>query len=191
MDRRLFLRSLGVTAGALFIPDRFLLRAERYFENEGYPLLRTYRNPVYTILADECGDLHIGDPFKGPDRFPSWKEFLTECWGHKPEDLTDEFLDQWNLCSADVDREVEQEYYWSWWLRHESSGAHAYNFLYPLDVGPEIHKDGEIVGRLTFFDGPFPGSDCLISQIDDHYSLPFLQWRLERLGQPCNFEVRR
>ncbi|MEX0324999.1 MAG: hypothetical protein AB3N33_02800 [Puniceicoccaceae bacterium] len=82
----------------------------------------------------------------------------------------------------------EDVYMDGYWLRHESSTAMAYHFLEPLDVGPHIrHPDGEVVGELSFVDGPFPGCDSLFVKTDDGLSLSCLQWRLEQLGYRCNF----
>jgi hypothetical protein len=191
MNRRYFLRALGVATGSLYLPSRFLLKAERFFEREHRPLLSTFTAPDRTILADEFGTLHIGDPYGGPTNIPTWREWFLEYQGMRPRELTKRFLDQeWDLGKADLDRQMSEDYYFGYWLRNESSTASAYHFLEGMDVGPElIDKNGEVVGELTFCDGPMPGNDSLIVQAEGDLALSCLQWRLERLGWKCNVEM--
>ena len=190
MNRRLFLRSLGTATGALFLPDNFLLKVERFLETEYRPLLTHYTDPYYTILCTDFGTLHIGNPYQGPEYIPTWREFFIEKRGFTQRELTKRFLeDYWELSKEDLNRRMNEEHYWSWWLRNESSAATAYRFLEPLDIGPEFSLKGELVGKLQFFDGPFPGSDSLYAEIDGDLTLSCLQWRLRQLGYKCNFEV--
>lgn len=196
MNRRLFLRNLGLVAGSLYIPDRFLLRAERYFDREGVPFFKTFPKPCVTVSADEWGTLHIGDPCQGPTDIPTWREYLVEYMGHEPGELTEEFLyDEWGIDPGGVDEVVPEDVYLDgYWLRNESSTACAYHFLeaYERRIGPNLcGPDGEIVGELTFCDCPMIGNESLLATCEGELALSCLQWRLEQLGARCNFEMIR
>ncbi len=186
MNRRYFLRSLGAATGSLYLPSRFLLNAERFLERERRPLLKTFASPDHTILADGFGTLHIGSPYEGPARIPTWREWFLE-----PGELTKQFLDrEWELAKDDLDRQMSEDYFFGYWLRHESSTASAYLFLEDMDVGPVlVDKNGEVVGELTFYDGPCIGNDSLLVQVDGDLALSCLQWRLQRLGWKCHVEM--
>jgi hypothetical protein len=191
MNRRLFLRNLGLAAGVLYIPDRFLLRAERHFEHHGDTYLKTFRSPDLTFQYDDWQTLHIGDPCQGPTDIPTWREFLTEYRGHEPHELTPEFIyEEWALEPADLEMVVPEDVYIDqYWLTNESSTASAWHFLEPLDIGPPLtDAKGEVMGELTFIEGPMPGNDSLLVQCDDGLGLSCLQWRLEQMGHRCNFE---
>jgi hypothetical protein len=190
MNRRLFLRNLGLAAGVLYIPDRFLLKAERHLEHHGDTYLRSFRSPHVTFLHDDGQYLHIGDPCQGPEDIPTWREFFVDCWGEDPKALTAEYLDEeWYLDVSDLDKEMPEDQYMDlYWLRNEASGAAAWHFLEPLNIGPALTgPNGEVVGELTFYDCPMIGNDSLLVQCDDGLGLSCLQWRLEQLGYRCNF----
>ncbi len=196
MNRRLFLRSLGLMAGSLYIPDRFLLKAERYMDREGVPFFKTFRKPSMTVSADEWGILHIGDPCAGPAYIPTWREYLVEYLGHEPGELTPAFLyDERGIDPSELDDVMAEDVYIDgYWLRNESSTASAYHFLqaYEHEIGPDLcGPDGEIVGELTFCDGPMIGNDSLLATCEGDVALSCLQWRLQQLGANCNFELLR
>ena len=192
MNRRYFLRALGVATGSLYVPSRFLLKAERFLEREHRHLLSTFASPDRTIFADEFGTLNIGDPYEGPASIPTWREWFLEYQGMQPRELTKRFLDyEWDLAKSDLDKEMcEQTFFDGYWLRNESSTASAFHFLEDMDVGPElVDSNGEVVGELVFYDGPCPGNDSLLVQAEGDLALSCLQWRLQNLGWKCNVEM--
>jgi hypothetical protein len=190
MDRRYFLRALGTATGALFVPARFLLKAERYYQLEHRPLLVTYPTPDDTFFVDESGTLHLGDPYEDMPSTPTWREWFLDHEGLKPSDLTASFLeDSWDITPADLDQEMSEDAFFDNWLRHQSSTACAYYYFQYMNIGPDtICPDSEEVGSLVFTDCPSPGNDSLLVQVDGHLALPCLQRRLKQLGYLCNFQ---
>jgi hypothetical protein len=181
-----------MATGALYLPSRFLLDAERFLEREHRPLLKAFPSPNHTIIADEFGTLHIGDPYSGPENIPTWREWFLEYQGYRPRELTKSFLDEeWGLAKSDLSESMcEQTYFDAYWLRNESSTATAFHFLEGMDIGPDlVDSNGEVVGELVFYDGPCPGNDSLLVQAEGDLALSCLQWRLEQLGWKCNVQI--
>ena len=87
MDRRLFLRSLGLGASALCISDRFLLRAERYLEHHNTALLKTYSKVQRTLFVREGGILCWGDPDEGPIDIPTNRQYYVDWRGWDLEEV--------------------------------------------------------------------------------------------------------
>ena len=59
----------------------------------------------------------------------------------------------------------------------------AHQYLYWLDLGPELVVNGEIAGGLNFYDGPMPGNSYMGVHADCFVSLSVLQHRLNALGE--------
>ena len=184
MDRRLFLRSLGLGASALCISDRFLLRAERYLEHHNTALLKIYSKVQRTLFVRECGILCWGDPYAGPIDIPTNRQYYVDWRGWDLEEVIE-------LYGSDgIDQEMDEwDYREAYWNRNESPEAIAYNKLERMNIGPlQYGEDEEPVGELEFMDGPSIGNDSLLVTVPDELSLSCLQWRLEQLG--CAINVR-
>ena len=76
MDRRYFLRSLGLGASVLCFLDRFLLKAERYLERHYALMLKTYQRTKQNQYIREGGILCWGNLFKVPKYIPIFRRFL-------------------------------------------------------------------------------------------------------------------
>ena len=182
MDRRLFLRSLGLGASALCISDRFLLRAERYLEHHNTALLKTYSKVQRTLFIRECGILCWGDPYAEPIDIPTNRQYYVDWRGWDLEEVIE-------LYGSDgIDQKMDEwDYREAYWNRNESPEAIAYNKLGGMNIGPlQYGEDEEPVGELEFMDGPSIGNDSLLVTVPDELSLSCLQWRLEQLGCPIN-----
>ena len=70
MDRRYFLRSLGLGASVLCFLDRFLLKAERHLERHYGLILKTYQRAKQNQYIREGGILCWGNPYKAPKDTP-------------------------------------------------------------------------------------------------------------------------
>lgn len=77
---------------------------------------------------------------------------------------------------------------WDQWVMWAGPAACAHHYLKAGDLGPELAGDGEVIGRLTFIEGPAPHTNDPFVRADDHMTLSCLQERLNRLGE--GIEVR-
>ena len=186
MNRRYFLKSLGVGTTSLCLPSSFLLRAERYFERNNAPLIKAYPTLKQTLYVREGGILCFGDPYAPPASIPTWREWYIDYCGEDPNGLADAM----GMTDKDLDYEIDEWHFREmYWNRHESPEAIAYNSLQAMDIGPlSYSNDTEVIGSLEFMDGPCPGNDSLFVTVPDDLSLSCLQWRLEKLNHPMNIQ---
>ena len=89
MNRRYFLKSLGVGASSLCISSRFLLRAERYAERYNAPLVKAYIKAKQTLYVREGGILCLGDPYAPPSVIPTWREWYVDYCHEDPTGLAE------------------------------------------------------------------------------------------------------
>jgi hypothetical protein len=186
MNRRYFLKSLGVGVTTLCIPGSFLLRAERYFERNNAPLIKAYTKVKETLYVREGGILCFGDPYAPPTNLPTWREWHTEYCGEDPDGLADAM----GMSDNDLDYEIDEWHFREmYWNRNESPEAIAFNQLQELEIGSLSYGDDTLpVGSLEFMDGICPGNDSLLVTVEDDISLSCLQWRLEKLNHPMNIQ---
>lgn len=190
MNRRFFLRSVGLAAGAISISDRFLLRAERYFERHDEPLLKQYRKAWDTVYAHKDGNLYLGDPCEGPTDIPTWREWFRDFQGLTGEELTPEYIGDEHGIYENLDTQMDKEYYRDfYWDYHESPNARAFDYFDNARIGPDLlDENNEVVGSLEFMDGVCPGNDTRLVMISEEAALSCLQYRMEKLGTPVNIK---
>jgi hypothetical protein len=181
-------RSFLIGAGALLTAD-LVTRFEWHIRNHGEPL----------VLAPERPDtiLHV-DPDRSYEvTLGSWDDILDLTNREVLEDYCGLDLEKSKLKLSDYHR-IREEYGIapkeldepvSWDLATEGlprsatpNGA-AYSLLRGLDIGPDLHSPGRLVGGLDFFDGPMPGNDYLGVCCRDEISVSLLQARLNELGE--------
>lgn len=186
MNRRYFLKSLGVGASSLCISSRFLLRAERYFERNSAPLIKAYTKVNETLYVREGGILCFGDPYATPRNIPTWREWYVDYCHEEPTGLAEAM----GMSEKDLDYEIDEwQFREMYWNRHESPEATAFNQLQKMEIGSLSYGDNALpVGSLEFMDSPCPGNDSLLVTVPDDISLSCLQWRLEKLNYPINIK---
>ena len=186
MNRRYFLKSLGLSGIGLCISSRFLLRAERYYERHNAPLIKSYTKVKETLYVREGGILCFGDPYAPPNRIPTWRKWYTDYCGEDPKGLTEAV----GMTDQDLDYEIDEWHFREmYWNRNESPEAIAFNQLQELEIGSLSYGDDtQPVGSLEFMDGICPGNDSLLVTVEDDISLSCLQWRLEKLNHPMNIK---
>jgi hypothetical protein len=108
MNRRYFLKSLGLGATALCMPSSFLLRAERYAERYNAPLVKAYDGAKQTLYVREGGILCFGDPYAPPASIPTWREWHRDYCGEDPNGLADAMGGKDRLCRWAIDRVARQ-----------------------------------------------------------------------------------
>lgn len=191
MNRRFFLRSVGLATGAICINERFLLRAERHFERHSVPLLKQYRKAWDTVYAHSEGNLYLGDPYAGPTDLPTWREWFRDFQCLSEKELTPEYIEEEHGIYEDLEDPMDEGYYRDYyWDYHESPSARAFSYFDDHRIGPDLlDENDEVVGSLEFIDGVCPGNDARLVLIDDPMALSCLQYRMEQLGTPVNIKL--
>jgi hypothetical protein len=188
ISRRQFLIGAAGAAAGLILPD-WLVRAERYVEEEGTAYLEAPEHLSDTLYAVDWGDgnfqLFLGDPQQDvpdltwrefADRYfgMAFDEFVVDHLGMKPREavaagiLEEGLAPEWNVLDQ--------------WVYHDSPSALAFSYLDNLDLGPDFGRAGG-AGQIDFIDGPAPGNDSRIVSVPDHLSLSLLQKRLNDLRE--------
>jgi hypothetical protein len=190
ITRRQFLVGAAGAAAGLILPD-WLVRAERFIEGEGAPLLELpdrYHDTLTAIswFGDEY-QLFLGDPHEEPPRM-NWVEFA-ERYFHEDNItafLADFFGDDGEL--PDPEDEVDECLVSEHWVMNDSPSARAFEYLECLDLGPDFDgSDG--IGEIELIEGPAPGNDSRIANAVDALSLSLLQKRLNDLGEDVRIVV--
>ena len=107
-------------------------------------------------------------------------------------EFADRFMDGWEKVSSGYFAEVSPDdlldYDWAfeYWLRHNSGSAQAYHFLSGIDLRLGKPVDATEQGWITFIDGPCPGNDSLIVEVDE-IGLGSLSLELNRNDIPIDF----
>ena len=114
---------------------------------------------LYAVDTNEDYQLCFGHPFDGPPEI-TWRKFITEYIERDVDQITEyELYDEYGIEPTDLDRTCDSPFYPDVWCRSGSPNSQAYYCLWDLDIGPELVKDGEVVGHLEFLDGPMMASD--------------------------------
>ena len=190
ISRRQFLVGAAGAAAGLILPD-WLVRAERYLEGEGRPLLEVPQPFEDTLTAiNWFGDeyqLFLGDPFEEPPRL-NWAEFAERYYG---EDNVDRFLNDYfgeDTDFPDPEDQVDEWLISDHWVMTDSPSAEAFSYLQGLDLGPDFGGPGGI-GRIDLIEGAAPGNNSCIANASDDLSLSLLQKRLNDLGESVRVVV--
>lgn len=190
ITRRQFL--LGTTAG-LILPS-FYERAYSFFENHGEPMLIAPEQPEDTLYA--CADfatapklqLQLGHPEEGPPDM-TIREFCLRYGEGDPETWwREEWLYVDESEAIDIEKPMDEDLIWDWWLRRDSATARAYHYLERLDLGSGFNGANP-AGSLDFIDGACPGNDYLGVEALDPVSVSLLQQRLNDLGTGIRIEM--
>jgi len=191
-SRRQFLLAAANCALAGSIPVSFFEKAKAYLEINDSPLLippETTQHVLYAVLG-ECGEhsLFLNNPKLEPPEL-TWREFMVHYFGS-----VEEYLDVDNLAEAkrvfnyDLDSEADFDFILECWLPQESPEAQAFKLLKSLDLGrQQLHKD--FLAEFEFIEGPMPGSNYRAVHCYDPIALSYLQYELNRKGQPIEIKL--
>ena len=186
-------RSFLIGAGAILTTD-LVTRFEWHIRNHGDPLILAPEEPHTILHVDPNKDYEI--------RLGNWDDILDLTNREVLKDYCGLDLDKSKLKLSDYHR-IREEYGIapteldepvSWDLatqglpRSATPNGAAYSLLDGLNIGPELHGTGQLVGGLHFVDGPMPGNDYLGVSCKDEISISLLQARLNELGE--SIEVR-
>ena len=180
ITRRQFLFQTSGTLVSFILPAYFD-KAFNYLEQHGEPLIEIPAQPTIEMLAvDHCSNgefqLNFGDPWEGPPDV-TLREYIDSYYA----DL-DEYLDEHELTAADIDLDgaVDPEWVMDTWAYSSSPNALAYDFLYPLDLGPEL-QGPDVVGEIQFIDSDALAHDYKGAHAVSELTLSLLQDRLNQL----------
>ena len=190
LTRRQFLVGAAGAAAGLILPD-WVVRAERFIEGEGEPLLEVpsrYRDTLTAVswFGDEY-QLFLGDPEQEQPAL-NWIEFAERYYF---EDNVNEFFAHYFGEDAHYPDPQEQVGEWlisEHWVMTDSPSAEAFNYLQGLDLGPDFGRPGGI-GQIDLIEGTAPGDNSCVANAADNLSLSLLQKRLNDLGESVRIVV--
>jgi hypothetical protein len=177
-SRRQFLIS-STNAGAGLILPSYYDKVLSFIENHGEPLLEAPARFDDTLYAERESDyqLNLGKPvYDLPEM--TWREAI-ERYDLMPD--ASELEDEFGITVADLDNPVDWDWQMERWCRKDSPNARAFHLLDGLNIGTDL-QHGDLVGGLTYHDGPCPGSDYLAVHAECDVSLSLLQHRLNELN---------
>ena len=157
ITRRRFIAGLGATAASISLsplltystqqevrpPERDVLYAMDYTGDGVYQLSLNMKHdyhPDFHMTCREFADRFIG----------GWKKTLS-----------------WYFAEQSPDDSIDYDWAFEFWLRHNSGSAQAYHFLSGIDLKLGKQVDSTEQGWITFIDGPYPGNDSLIVEVDE------------------------
>jgi hypothetical protein len=169
------------------ISDSFVEKAFGYYERKGAPFLENRRKVKHRIYLDQCNTLHLGKPPNSFPEIPTWRQFLKKYEGYSELDLRTR-LDEisYNLTWADLNDELGCEFFLDQWAHNYSPAAEFAHLIDDLRVGVEDAKTDEVLGSLTRYEGNFTGSDVLCMTLEEPTTLSWLQWAMDKVGEPAN-----
>ena len=169
------------------IPDSFVEKALGYFEREGSPFLQNRKKAKHQIYLDGCNTLHLGKASNCFPEIPTWREYLKKYQGYSDREIANRFNEiTCNLRRSELDDEVGFEYFMDQWAHNYSPAAKFVDLIDRLKPGIINPKAGEVLGSLKRYEGAFSGSDVLCMSIEEPITLSWLQWAMEKAGEPCN-----
>ena len=190
ISRRQFLVGAAGAAAGLILPD-WLVRAERFIEDEGEPLLEVpsrYRDTLTAVRWDGTEyQLYLGDPDQGPPEF-TWVEFADHFHGETDIEKFFRYYLGEDVEWPDPDEPVDDWRVEERWVLQDSPSAQAFDYLDSLDLEPDVGSTRS-AGLVEFEEGPMPGSNDRIVTAADELSLSLLQKRLNDLGESVRIVV--
>ncbi len=169
------------------IPDSFVEKALGYFEREGSPFLQNRKKAKHQIYLDGCKTLHLGKPSNCFPEIPTWRKYLKEYEGYTDQDIKNRLNEiTCNLSRSELDDELDFEYFIDQWAHNYSPAAEFAHLIDRLKPGIINPKADEVLGSLKRYEGAFSGSDVLYMTIEEPITLSWLQWAMEKAGEPCN-----
>ena len=170
-----------------FIPNVFVEKALGHYERRGTPFLENRKIVNHHIYLDGCNTLHFGKPSNSFPEIPTWREYLKKYQGYSDREIADRFNAMTcNLRRSELDEEVGFEYFMDKWTHNYSPAAQFTDLIDRLKPGIINPKAGDVLGSLKRYEGSFSGSDVLYMTIEEPTTLFWLQWAMEKAGEPCN-----
>ena len=184
ITRRQLLLSVPAIAAGFIFPS-FLTSATQYLEETGSPLLVPSPHEMRVITAttdfDNGYQLNIGDPYEEPAEI-TLREYINRYYSGDEINYMDDYGLSRLALSDSLDEPIDHDQFIDAWARKDSPQKLAYDYLYDLDLGPQLDEQ-QGVGLIAFVDGPCPGNDYIGVHATDDISLSLLQARLNQLGE--------
>lgn len=170
-----------------YIPEVFVDKALGHYERRGTPFLENRKNVNHHIYLDGCNTLHLGKPSTSFPEIPTWRQYLKKYQGYSDREIANRLKEiTCNLRRSELDDEVGFEYFMDQWAHNYSPAAQFVDLIDRLKPGIINPKAGEVLGSLKRYEGAFSGSDVLYMTIEEPITLSWLQWAMEKAGEPCN-----
>ena len=189
ISRRHFLLGTAGAAAGLILPG-YYRRALEFIDRTGQPLLETVSRPTVELSAFKRNwgtlpwTLCVGDPEDGPPEM-TLRQFADR-YGREPEDLLD-YGDE-GVQGLDALVDWEQDCFMDTWLNAEAPDKLAYEWLSPLDLGPDFECE-DAVGRIDVEAGASMMGSYWIVEAADEISLSLLQERVNALKTGVRIKV--